>query len=144
MSFRASTPFDLDASPFEASASTSKSTLPSAFGRMIQPNRPPTALLVRDRCTRPEPTYNDKYNPYVLPPSDLDKEYSPYAYGEPLYDDRAITVANLPRQHILASAAKRQRTSWVWNLGYALIANSKPNKPIMWACKLCMCKSNRS
>jgi hypothetical protein len=107
MSFRASTPFDLDASPFKAFASTFKSTLPSAFGRMMQPNRPLTALLVRDRCTRPELTYNDKYNPYVLLPSDLNKEYSPYVYRELLYDDRAITVANLPRQHILAGAAKR-------------------------------------
>jgi hypothetical protein len=47
----------------------------------------------------------------MLPPNDLDKEYSPYVYKEPLYNNRAITVANLPRQHILASAAKRQQTS---------------------------------
>jgi hypothetical protein len=43
----------------------------------------------------------------MLLPSDLDKEYSPYVYGELLYDNRAIIVANLPRQHILVSAAKR-------------------------------------
>jgi hypothetical protein len=85
----------------------SKSTLPSAFGRIIQPNQPPTTLLVRDQYTRPKPTYNNKYNPYVLSSSNLDKEYSPYAYREPLYNNRAITVANLPKQHILTNTAKR-------------------------------------
>jgi hypothetical protein len=96
---------------------------------------------VYDRCKRPKPIYNNKYNPYALILSDIDKTYSPYVYGEPLYNDRAIIVANLPWQHTLAGAAKRQRTSWVWNLGYALIDNSKLKKPLMWAYKLCMYKS---
>jgi hypothetical protein len=80
---------------------------------MIQPNQASTTLLVRNRCTWPKLTYNNKYNPYVLSPSNLNKEYSSYAYKEPLYNDRAITVANLPKQYILAGAAKRQQTSWV-------------------------------
>jgi hypothetical protein len=39
--------------------------------------------------------------------SDLDKEYSPYVYKELLYDNRAIIIANLLRQHILSSVIKR-------------------------------------
>lgn len=141
MSSRASTPLEIDASTFQASANSSRSTLPSAFGRMMQPGRPAAAVIVHDQCKRPEPIYNDKYNPYTLTLGDIDEAYSPYVYGEPLYDDRAVIVANLPYQHTLAGAAKRQRTSWVWNLGYALIDNSKPRKPLIWACKLCMYKS---
>ena len=61
-----------------------------------------------------------------------------YIYGEPLYDDRPIVVARLPRYHTEAGAAKKPRTSWVWALGYALTDNQKAGRPTIWACKNCM------
>jgi hypothetical protein len=96
MSSRAFTPLELDANTSEASANSSRSTLPSVFGRMMQPSRPTAAVIAHDRCKRPEPIYNDKYNPYTLILGDIDETYSLYVYGEPLYDDRAVIVANLP------------------------------------------------
>jgi hypothetical protein len=144
MGSRSSSPLELDSITSQASATTSGTPLPDVLARMMAPIRPATSTLMRDRCKRLEPTYNNKYDPNRPPPGDISIKYSPYVYGEPLYDDRAIIVANLPQQHTVAGAAKRQRTSWVWNLGYALIANSKPNKPLMWACKLCMYKSGKS
>jgi hypothetical protein len=138
---RAFTPLELDASTSQAPADRFTSTLPSTFGRMIQPSRLAATFIVHDRCKRPEPIYNYKYNHYTLILGDIDAIYSLYVYRKTLYDDRAAIVANLPQQHTLAGAAKRQRTFWVWNLGYALIDNSKISKPLMWACKLCMYKS---
>jgi hypothetical protein len=50
-------------------------------------------LIRRDTCKRLEPTYNANYNPYKKPPKDQPGGYSPYVYGEPLWDDRPVIVA---------------------------------------------------
>jgi hypothetical protein len=143
MSFRSSTPLELDAIASQASAATSGPSVPSAFGRMMAPTQATASRFVRDRCQRPEPVYNDKYDLSKPSPDNLTEDYSSYAYGELLYDDRALVVTRLPADHTLAGAAKRTRTSWVWPLGYALIANSKPKKPLVWACKLCTYKYSK-
>jgi len=59
------------------------------------------------------PTYNERYNPYEPAKSDLLIDYSPYDYGEPLYDDRELIVARLPTRHTLAALPKKPRKSWV-------------------------------
>jgi hypothetical protein len=54
---------------------------------------------VHDRCKRPEPIYNYKYNHYTLILGDTDAIYSLYVieslYIKPLYDDRGAIVVNL-------------------------------------------------
>jgi hypothetical protein len=96
-------------------------------------------LIRRDTCKRPEPIYNANYNPYEKPPKDQPGGYSPYVYGEPLWDDRPVIVARLPRGYTIAGPAKKKRTQWVWNLGYALAKAVPPSqKPVtFWACKHC-------
>ncbi len=71
------------------------------------------STIKRDRCARPTPTYNHNYNPYKKPSVGLRRDYSPYVYREPLYDDRPITVARLPTYHTAVAAAKKPRTQWV-------------------------------
>ena len=95
MSSRASTPLEIDSITSQASASNSQSSLPNAFGRMMSSSQPASNIVVKDKCPRPTPTYNDKYNPEELPPDDLPENYSPYVRGESLYDDRPV-VARLP------------------------------------------------
>jgi hypothetical protein len=136
---RLTSPIDVDDTASQASKapSASTSTLTNPFGRMMASSTSqPTPK--RDRCSRLTPTYNEFYDPEQPPPADLPKDYSPYANGQPLWDDRPVLIANLPKYHILEGATKRARTAWVWKLGYALIDNSKPSKPSYWACKLCM------
>jgi hypothetical protein len=105
MSFKETTLLELDTTASQASATTLGTPLPNALARMMAPSRPSASTSVRDRCRRPEPTYNYKYDPYRLPSDFIDGEYSPYVYGEPLYNDRAVIIANLPRQHTVAGAA---------------------------------------
>jgi hypothetical protein len=106
MSLRHKTPIDLSDDTFDlrgASSAPLSTGLLNAFGRMM------AALVIatvasehkaltrqRDTCRRPEPTYNNKYNPFIAPPADLDPRYSPYANREPLYDDRLIITTRLP------------------------------------------------
>ena len=145
MSSRHGSPIDLSNDDArEASSAPSTSTLPSAFGRMMAassgistPTAPETPTLLRDRCRRPVPIYNERYNPFQAPPADLDPEYSPYKNGEPLHDDRPILTARIPRRHVLANAPKRPRSKWVWELGYSLDDVSKAGNQGVWACKLC-------
>ncbi len=111
-SYASNTP-EIDSTPSQASTSALASTLPSAFNRMIGSGRPAATSFVRDQCTRPTPKYNSNYNPYELPPENLEPNYSPYALGEPLYDNRLPFSSMLPSQHTLADASKRRRTSWV-------------------------------
>jgi hypothetical protein len=111
--------------------------LPDAFGLMMASIQSAAVTPVYDRCKRLIPIYNDNYNPSKPPLDGIDKKYSPYVYGEPLYDSRNVIIAYLPPRHTVAGASKRPRTSWVWHLGYAFIAHSKPNRPTVWACKLC-------
>jgi hypothetical protein len=96
MASQDSTSLELDSTASQASATTSGPSLPSAFGRMMRSSQLAAPAFVRDRCTRPEPTYNDKYNPHTLPPDIIETDYSPYVSGQPLYDDRAAIVKNLP------------------------------------------------
>ena len=129
-----STPLENDTMASQASGST----LPNVFSRMMAPAPVVQSTAKRDRCTRPTLTYNHNYNPYEKPSVDLRRDYSPYVYGEPLYDDRPITVARLPAYHTAVAAVKKPRTQWVWNLGYALTDNQKLNRPTIWACKHCL------
>jgi hypothetical protein len=92
---------------------------------------------VRDRCQRPKPTYNQNYNPHKPPPEDLPLTYSPYAFGEPLFDDRPIIITNLAAGLIVAPPGKRPRTAWVWKLGYAVVNTRIKAKPVYWTCKHC-------
>ena len=138
MSSRHSTPLENDTTASQAETITSGSTLPNAFSRMMGPAPTGQSTQKRDRYIRLKPQYNRNYNPFEKPPNDLRPDYSPYVFREPLYDDRAIIIARLPRYYTAAPAAKKPRTSWVWNIGYALTDNKKAGCPTIWACKLCM------
>jgi hypothetical protein len=139
MTSRDPTPIEMDNSASQASAAASRSIPTNAFGRMMQPKKdsPSPAAQLRDRCKRPTPEYNYNYNPNKSPPDTQPAGYSPYVYGEPLFDDREAVVANLPKKHVLAPAPKKPRTAWVWALGYALVDSSKATKIVYWACKHC-------
>ncbi len=118
------------------SITLSTSTLPSAFGRIMATsagNTPaskdalPSTIQLHDTCDRPEPSYNNNYNPFYTPPNDLDPRYSLYENGEPLQDDRPVVVSRLLLKYILVRAVKRPRTAWVWKLGYVLTNILKPS-----------------
>jgi hypothetical protein len=136
MSSRHETPIDHTPEP---SITASGSALPNAFGRMMQGG--PAPAPKRDRCMRPEPTYNHNYDPFKAPPDTQPKGYSPFVHGEPLFDDREVIITRLPARHIVAGASSRPRTSWVWKLGYTLTNTSKTTKNTIWACKLCTLSS---
>jgi hypothetical protein len=137
MSSRTSTPLELDSITSQASASNSQTSLPNAFGRMMSSSQPALHIVVKDKCNRPEPTYNHNYDPDKVPRDDLPGGYSPYIFGEPLYDDRPVVMSRLPSRHTVAGAAKRDRTQWVWALGYAFENNTKSKPSLVWACKHC-------
>jgi hypothetical protein len=138
MSSRATTPAESSNSRSGTSLAPSANTVTSVFGRMMNAAPPQTGFSARDRCFRLTPIYNNNYDPNRAPPTDQHIGYSPYVYGEPLYDDRAVVVARLPARWTIAPPTKRPRTSWVWKLGYALLNNTKASSPtLMWACKLC-------
>ena len=94
--------------------------------------------ILRDRCRRPEPQYNAFYNPHDPQNESLNEDYSPYDFGEPLFDDRNPFPRRFPKGMVLAGASKKPRTLWVWKLGYTLQNTRKAHKPIYWCCKLCM------
>jgi hypothetical protein len=95
-------------------------------------------LCHKDTCERPMPLYNDKYNPFEPARDDLPSDYSPYVNGEPLFNDKAVIVTNLPKGMILSPATKKLNRSWLWLLGYTLIYSAANKKGTFWACKLCM------
>jgi hypothetical protein len=132
-----STPIDLTSRDPSIGPSESSSNLPNAFTQMMRSEPGEKKLEVRDRCQRPVPTYNQNYNPFQLPPDDRNPDYSPYIKGEPLFDDRLVIAARLPRKHIVAGASRRKRTAWVWHLGYALVDTRRADETSIWACKLC-------
>ena len=113
MSSRHSTPLENDTTASQASTNASGSTLPNAFSRMMGPAPTGQSTQKRDRYIRLKPQYNRNYNPFEKPPNDLRPDYSPYVFGEPLYDDRAIIIARLLRYYTAAPAVKKPRTSWV-------------------------------
>lgn len=140
MASRSATPIVSEDIQSGGSIATSGSSLPSAFSRMMAPQPVVQSLVQRDKFARPIPRYNENYDPFRPANPDIPKTYSPYDYGEPLFDDREALVARLPIQHTLAAPPKKPRTAWVWKIGYALTDNGKNSKPTIWACKLCKCK----
>lgn len=135
---RFTSPIDIDDVTSQASGALSASSLPSVFGRMMAGQTVPSAALItRDICQRPVPIYNDLYNPNLPEPTLRASNYSPYANGQPLFDDRPVIVANLPQGKVLALVSKRTRTAWVWRIGYTLVNNAHHKKPLLWACKHC-------
>jgi hypothetical protein len=131
-------PFVIDDTDSRPSPAPSGSTLQNAFGLMMVPQPAPLAAVQRDRCFRPPLVYNHNYRPTEPPNPNQPQGYSPYVYGEPLFDDREVIIKNLPKNHTVAPATKKPRTSWTWKVGYALVNTSKKNNPTIWCCKLCM------
>ncbi len=129
-----SSTIDLTGSQASTSATAS---VANAFDRMKGPSQGQNTIQ-RDRCSRPLARYNRFYNPYEPPSDDLPIKYSPYANGEPLFDDRPAIVSRFRPQHTLAGASKRPRSSWVWPLGYAVDNHTKRKNTLCWVCKLCM------
>jgi hypothetical protein len=85
------------------------------LGSLSDSSRPIIATVVKDKCPRPTPTYNNNYDPDEVPCDNLHKGYSPYVKGEPLYNDRPVVRDRLPARHRVAGPAKRLRTQWVWH-----------------------------
>jgi hypothetical protein len=111
MSSRQQSPLELGSMASQASATTSSTVLPNAFNRLMQTDSLPA--VKRDRCLRLPPTYNRNYDPFKPRPEDLPGGYSPYTFGEPLYDDRPVIIARLPLHCIVAGPTKKPRTQWV-------------------------------
>jgi hypothetical protein len=130
MAFRGSTPADIDSPQSQLSNDAPTSSLPNAFGMLIGSGSVPPDDSTRDRCSRPVPTYNDYYNPYKPPPINLLDTYSPYVAGEPLYDNRHVILARVPRRHTVSGGFKKPLTSWVWKLGHAF-QTSPDNKRVI-------------
>jgi hypothetical protein len=113
MSSRYSIPLKNDTIVSQASTTASGLTMPNAFSRLMAAAPVVQSTAKRDLYTRPTPVYNQYYNPFQVPADDLHPDYSLYAYGEPLYDDRAIVVARLLKHYTVAGVAKKPRTQWV-------------------------------
>jgi hypothetical protein len=67
-------------------------------------------IVIRDRYTRPVPVYNDNYDLYKEPREDLPSGYSPYVPKEPLFNNRAAIIENLPKYSTLTPPSKKPRT----------------------------------
>ena len=106
-----STPHDSIAESSRSVSATLLSTsLPNAFQRLLARGESKKPIY-RNTYIRLEPTYNDNYDPYKLRRSDLNKGYSLYTFGEPLFDSRLPIVKRLPKHYIIALTPKRLRTS---------------------------------
>lgn len=137
------TPISFEDDVSEASGTPFASTVIDPFARMMAPNleaseMSPTTFTLRDLCYRSTPIYNTNYNPFEPARDDLKADYSPYSLGEPLFDDRPVKVANLPKGYILSPALSMLNRSWLWKLGYTLIQLARNKKHTFWLCKLCM------
>jgi hypothetical protein len=111
MSSRHSILLENDNIASEASSITSESTLPNVFSRIIGLAPVIQSTVKRDCYTRLIPQYNHNHDLYKKLSNDLRRRYSLYIYREPLYDDRPIIMARLPRYYIKVSAIKKPRTS---------------------------------
>ncbi|KAG4428489.1 hypothetical protein IFR05_016025 [Cadophora sp. M221] len=118
----------------KASPVPSQFTVVNAFGMLMALAASKRPSMLRDRCSRLPTTYNNFYDPNKPANESNKANYSPYAFGEPLFDDRPVKLDRLPAGHTIAGASKRKRVQWVWKLGYALVNNSKASKPIIWCC----------
>lgn len=110
MSSRASSPLEILPNTPPTSTIDSQTSLPNAFGRIMAGTQSAVPKVVKDKCNRPTPTYNYNYNPDKVPRDNRPKGYSPYAFREPLYDDRLVITSRLPPRHTVAGAVKRPRT----------------------------------
>jgi hypothetical protein len=63
-----------------------------------------------DTYKRPTLTYNHNYDLFKKPSDTLPYSYSPYVFGEPLFNNRAVIIKRLPKHHIIAGPSKRPRT----------------------------------
>jgi len=52
--------------------------------------------LTRDLCIRPTAIYNEFYNPEAPMPDNIPAGYSPYVFGQPLFDDRPVALDKIP------------------------------------------------
>jgi hypothetical protein len=68
-------------------------------------------LVLRDTYLRLIPEYNTNYNLYIIPSKDLLNGYNPYTFKEPLFNDRLISINQLPKNYIIAFPAKKGRRS---------------------------------
>jgi hypothetical protein len=84
---------------------------PNAFTTIIRPAKPFPVKVIKDKYNRLIPIYNGNYNPEKLTPEDQLLDYSPYAFREPLFNNRVAIISRLPRWHVLASTLKRARLS---------------------------------
>lgn len=140
---RRTSPILIDGAAFEGSVALAATSTVSIFGRMmvnanVLASLAPVALTsFRDLCQRPTPQYNKLYNPFQPQKLDLPSDYSPYIHGQPLFDDREVDLRKLPRGKVLASANKKPKRSWTWELGYGLVDLAHPKKYQYWACKRC-------
>jgi len=129
-----------DSSPVENSLvdlTKTSSTSRNAFEVLGQPIAAGALVQLRDKCKRPTPQYNTKYDPYKPLNTKNSIEYSPYANGEPLFDDRPLNTTHLPRGYSLAPAPKKARSSWLSQVGYALVKQQWSTTQNMWCCKHC-------
>ena len=87
MASRLGVPIDLTSkasSSRSISAIPSKSSLLSAFNRIINLKQFAKDAPLRDKCYRPKLTYNSNYNPYEKPRLDLFSSYTLYVFLKPL------------------------------------------------------------
>jgi hypothetical protein len=133
---RLTSPIDVDKNEPKGSRAPSTSSSTSVinpFSRMMALGpltvTPAPPAVVKDTCKRPVPTYNDRYNPFQPARDDLPSDYSPYAHGEPYFDDMPVIIANLPKGKTVARASKVALRQWVWQLGYTLIELTTPKQP---------------
>lgn len=130
---------DTEGSPAPSAASTTLSMASrSVFSSMMQPKLAPKPFN-HDKCTRPASwsQYNHNYDPYNPPNDILPASYTPYVFGEPLFNDCPALTTRIPKHHALSGSSKRPRTAWTWKLGYAFNNSSKGDTSLVWACKLC-------
>ena len=81
----------------------------NAFSRLML--RAPVNIVKRDTYTRPTLSYNSNYDPYKLPSETRALGYSPYVFGEPLFNDRPVLRARLSIGHHITAPSKRARTA---------------------------------
>ncbi|KAL5331618.1 hypothetical protein ACEPPN_001152 [Leptodophora sp. 'Broadleaf-Isolate-01'] len=107
-------PIDLVDDEDTRAPTTPPRVVPNVLAAMITKPTPdvtvPEPKVIRDKCKRLKPTYNDSYNPYNPYNESLKADYSPYDFGEPLFDDRKPFPRRFPRGMVLASALKKART----------------------------------
>ncbi|KAG4436293.1 hypothetical protein IFR05_008233 [Cadophora sp. M221] len=95
----------IDNGESRASSAASSTSLVNPFATMMAPQSSKQAKPLRDCCFRPTPTYNDNYNPTKPPSEHIKADYSPYDFGEPLFDDREARPSRFPIGHVLALAS---------------------------------------